>query len=242
VVYDRCRPAGFFRLVPPEQKILLANRGAADLFLTVQRCTDPAAEIVVRHHHGSDTGAAWAALTVAATQPLLAPGTSAVSEPSWAYLLRHTACPALQVNLPLPVTEAAEELANTPAWQEAQARAVALGIAALLGGEAQLTESLDLAAVIAKAGPRMLPLERVEWALLDGNLFWQPLHPVAGSASERRGTETSSNTVSSNKTPGLPAAGPRHTLEVHAGPSWQLWALVRNSDGTFSYRLLRENR
>jgi len=228
--------------VPPEQKILLANRRGADLFLTIQRSVDPTAPMVVRHHHGSDDGAAWAASTVAAMQPLLAPGTSAISEPSWAYLLRHTACPALQVNLPLPITESAEELANTPAWQEAQARAVVLGIAAQLEGGAQLTESVELAEVIATAGPDILPLERVEWAMLDGNLFWQPLRRTAGSAPDRNGTETVSDTVSYTKTPGLPAAGPRHTLEVHAGPNWQLWALGRNSDGTFSYRLLRENR
>jgi len=122
------------------------------------------------------------------------------------------------------------------------ARACVLAISALAEGPASIAHSVDLARVIADAGLRMLPPASVTWALLDGNLFWQPLRPATRTAVDGRSTGTELADVSYLETPGLPASGPRHLLEVHAGPQWQLWALTRDSDGSFSYQLLRENR
>ena len=227
--------------VPREQKILLANRagaeqGGADLFLTIQRSDNPAGRVVARHHAGSSRGSAWARLFARAVQPLLAVGDTALVEPSWAYLLRHTASPALQVSLPGPDDIATEEELNDPPRQQAIARALLLGIAALWVGEEVIDDSLDLVDLLQAAPPTMLPLDRLDWARLDGNFFWQPV------AAGRQGTAVAAPALSYLETPGLPALGPHHTVELHAGGSWQLWALSLRPDGASAYELLLENR
>lgn len=200
--------------VPDPVKVLRANDAGADLYVAIAR-GDTTGRVVVRHHPQSAVGARLAA-NVARVDGL----PPVQVEPGWDYVLRHTACPALVVALesladaPLAV----EDRLTSPAWQDAVARALLLAVAATWQGEATLAAAVDPVALLADlAGSRALPPGRVDWARWDGNFTWLP------------------DFVSS-----LPANGPRHTLELHAGPSWQLWALSR--PGGWQARLLLENR
>ncbi len=221
------------RWVPPEAKVELANDGDADLFLTIGRTRDPARPLVARYHHGSRTGRAWAELVVRMAAPLLAaPAESALVEPSYAYLLRQTACPALEVGLQLPATMATEERLGEPSYAQAQARALFLGTAALLAGEELLPQLVDPARLLATAAGRVPPPGRIDWVQWDGNLLWLP----------PRWSGTPGDSLSLSTGPGLPAVGREHTLEIHAGPNWQLWALRRTAEPGWEWKLLLENR
>ncbi len=123
------------------------------------------------------------------------------------YVLRHTACPALVVELPAVATD--EDALADPRVQDAQARALLLAVAAAWQGESVLAEAAALPAVMAA----FADARAVDWARWDGNLVW--LAPY-GSVSL------------ADDTP-LPARGDRHLLELHVGGSWQLWAVTRTT-------------
>ncbi len=124
---------------------------------------------------------------------------------------------------------AADELRlDRPAWQAAEARALLAGLAAAAADSALPTA--DPAAILPGLPGAPAPAA-VTWALWDGNLPWYPLPPADGAASP--------TSISSWNEPGLPAAGPVHTLEVHTAAAWQLWRLERGPDGTWTGALVR---
>ncbi len=211
--------------LPDPQKVRAADRFGADLYLALGRGTPS-----VLHHPGSRQGEPWARRTAAVLDRLLAGGAGEVAVvAAYDYVLRHTACPAILVALEPPVTAAVEERLATPAWQDAVARALLRGTVALLQPDA---EALDIAQMLAALGERAVGGPRLTYARLDGNLQW--LAPgAAGDASVTswRGAD-----------PGLVGRGGAHVLELHGGPHWQLWALVRQPEGNWHGQLLLENR
>ncbi|MFN2371464.1 MAG: N-acetylmuramoyl-L-alanine amidase, partial [Candidatus Krumholzibacteriia bacterium] len=202
-------------------KAALADAVGAHWFLTIGRATAGAASSV-GHHPASVAGQAWAGHAAAALGALL-PHLPTVAAPSWSYLLRHTACPALEIALPGPDDAAAERRLEQPAWQAAEARALLLGLAAAASGGA-----LPVAdpARILPALPGAPAVAEITWALWDGNLPWYPLPAPAGPPAAAP--------VSSGMEPGLPAPGSRHVLEVHTRDAWQLWRLERTGPDTWS--------
>ncbi len=206
----------------PVEKVRLASRVQADLFLTIGR-HQPTNRRVVRHHPGSTVGSRWAAAAVTASALLpTADGTAADTcgiEASTNYLLRHTAAPALEWLLDPPLTAAQEMRQVHPGWHRAEARAILLAIAAISGHPGVFQNLIQpaevLSAIEANGG---LPAATVDWVQIDGNLPWSPmpaLAPVADTALS----------VDSFRGPGLPALLPRIVFEIHAAEKWQVWLL-----------------
>ncbi|MFH1842706.1 MAG: N-acetylmuramoyl-L-alanine amidase, partial [bacterium] len=239
------------RWLPAEEKILRANDVDADLFLTIRRNHDPACLAKSGHYPNSRTGRAWAQLFARVAAPLYGATPEAVVAtfttdadaeetttgpiqigPSYAYLLRHTACPALEVGLELPTDFDAEDRLLHPSHQQAEARALFLSIASLLAGEQILTEVVHPGTLLTENARRFPPLDRIDWIKLDGNFLWLP----------PRWCPPATDTIYSSVSPGLPCRGVLHTLEIHAGANWQLWAMRRTTDGRFDFVSLLENR
>ena len=224
--------------LPAEEKIRLAGEVRADLFLTIGRSIQPDL-LSASHHPGSETGQRWAELFLLAAAGLVAPNDSLAMTPSYDYLLRHTACPALEVRLPGPQSPRQEMRQSQRGWQRVEARAVLLSIASLFEAETGLVPTLDMAAVIADL-VGSADLAEVDWAELDGNLAWSPvpaLEPTGGGAEFPSG---GAHSLDSPGDPGLPALLDRHTLEINAGDIRQLWLLERSGSG-FSARLMMNN-
>ena len=208
----------------PVEKVRLAGRVGADLFLTIGRRQNGELRSV-RHHPGSAVGSRWAQAAARACALLPAPDGSVAdscrSEESSAYLLRHTACPALEWRLDSPLTAAQELRQGQPGWQRAEARAILLATSAISGHPTVFDHVLNVADMLPEL-ERLdgLPAAQVDWVLLDGNLPWSPITPLnlAGSAA---------NVVVSDQGPGFPGLLPRHVLEIHAGRRWQVWLLTR---------------
>jgi len=159
--------------------------------------------------------------------------------PSYDYLLRHTACPALEVRLPGPISPRQEMRQSQRGWQRVEARSVLLSIASLFEAGTGLVPTLDMAAVIADL-VGSADLAEVDWAELDGNLVWSPvpsLEPTGGGAEF---PSDGAHSLDSPGDPGLPALLDRHTLEINAGGIRQLWLLERSGSG-FSARLMMNN-
>ena len=215
--------------LPAEEKVRLAGEVGADYFITIGR-SSLQETMTASHHPGSETGKRWAELFIQAAAGLAGSGDSLAVTPSYDYLLRHTACPALEIRLPGPGTSHQEMRLLDRGWQRAEARAVLLSIVSLFQQDGQLAPTLDVAAVIAGL-PGGIPLEEVDWAEIDGNLIWSPL---AGRQAHRDLSNSSTTAVYSldlKQGPGLPALGDRHTLEVHAGSKWELWLLEKSGSG-----------
>lgn len=199
-------------------KVRRATALGADLFLTISR-GEPGQALTIGHHHGSVTGSRWAGHQRTAAAALADTARRPRVEPSYAYLLRHTACPALDVALPGPDTAADEIRLADPAWQMAEARALLLAMAATWDTLDQPGPSVDPAALIARLPGAAAPTA-VDWARLDGNFDWMPPRPGQLAA----GTPGSDSLHSGYGTGWPFPAGP-HVLEIHTGASWQLWLL-----------------
>lgn len=212
--------------LPAEDKVRLAGATSADLFLTIGRSSQPGLW-TASHHPGSETGSKWAGLFQKSADGLTVQGDSMAVFTSYNYLLRHTACPALEVLLPGPATPRRELLLSDRGWHRAEARAILLSIVSLFGGYENLAPTLDVAAVIADL-PGAPDLEDVYWAELDGNLAWSPVPSMPTLAGLSSGIV---DTLSSFKDPGLPDLLDRHTLEFRAAREWQLWLLERSGTG-----------
>ncbi len=206
----------------PVEKVRLAGQLQADLFLTIGRRAAGESR-VVRHHPGSIVGQAWAEAALIASALLPAASGSApdtcARETASSYLLRHTACPALEWRLDLPQTAADELRQLQPGWHRAEARAVLLAITAISGHPGVFAHTLNVGEILAGLeNDGGLPAGAVDWVQVDGNLIWSPLPviaPVLGAPKS----------VGSSHGPGLPGLLPRHILEVHAGDRWQVWLL-----------------
>ncbi|MEN8007770.1 MAG: N-acetylmuramoyl-L-alanine amidase [Candidatus Krumholzibacteriota bacterium] len=218
-----------------EDKVRLAGEVGADLFITIGRSGRPDT-LTAGHHPGSETGTRWAEIFVQAASGL---ADSLAVTPSYDYLLRHTACPALAVRLPLPVTPRQEVRLMARGWQRAEARAVLLSVVSLFQPESRLAPTLDVAAVIAGLDGGIRP-DEVDWAELDGNLLWSPLPPRNEDQAHRPPSTVAEYSLDSRHGPGLPALGDRHTLEIRAGSKWELW-LLEKSDSGFTARPLMRN-
>ncbi len=200
--------------MPPEERVLLANRVAADLYLEIRRSTPDGPAVQLRHHHGSKGGSNWADLLAATMQASGRDSASVIIEPSWAYLLRHTACPALELSLPYPVDIAAEEMLTDPAAQQATARAIFAATVSQLAERSIPFDMVDLEALL-DAHPELAPADAaVDWVVWDGNLLWLPGEPM----------------------PGLPFSGPDHTVEISAAGEWRLSVIRFGPDGSVDIR------
>ncbi|MBU8870450.1 MAG: N-acetylmuramoyl-L-alanine amidase [Gemmatimonadales bacterium] len=224
--------------IPNPDKIRLAEREKADLFLTIGRASTPR-QVTAAHHPGSTAGEAWANYFLQAWGPLSTEGDSLLAHPSWAYLLRHTACPALELELPGPNNSDDEERLGKSGWQRAEARAVFLSVVAALGE----TRALDLTIQPLDIASRLntgFPPEAIDWMELDGNFIWAGHEEdIYGRDRKQSSSPDPGIPISSNMGPGLPAVTSRHTLEIHAGSSWQLWLLDRSKTGWNSRLLLQ---
>ncbi|HRX50075.1 MAG TPA: N-acetylmuramoyl-L-alanine amidase [Candidatus Krumholzibacteria bacterium] len=191
--------------VPDEEKVLLANRTGASLFLHLRRGEGPAP--VLEHHHGSGNGARWAELTAGALADagLAAPTVG----PSYAYLLRHTAPPALSCALPMPATEDAERAARTPSVQQAQAWALLRAVDAYFRG-GDLPAGWDLASFMAEHRANFPHPDDLDLIRVDGLGSWLP--PTADGPRAL-----------------LPPADAPRILEVRSGDRW--WLFEAAADG-----------
>ncbi|MFH1845638.1 MAG: N-acetylmuramoyl-L-alanine amidase, partial [bacterium] len=213
------------RWLPAEEKVLRTNDVDADLFLTIRRNHDPACLAKSGHYPNSRTGRTWAQLFARVAAPIYGTSTETVAAaiaaaaneegtttgpihigPSYAYLLRHTACPALEVGLELPTDFDSEDRLLDPSHQQAEARALFLSIASLLAGEEILTEVVHPGTLLTENTDRFPPLDRIDWIKLDGNFLWLP----------PRWCPPATDTIYSSVSPGLPCRGVLHTLEIHA--------------------------
>ena len=77
---------------------------------------------------------------------------SCSSAESSAYLLRHTACPALEWRLDRSRTAAEEIRQGHPGWQRAEARAILLAICAISGHPAVFEHALSVEKVLQGDG------------------------------------------------------------------------------------------
>lgn len=192
------------------RKVLMEKENAADLFLTIGR-TPPQEEAVVAHHPGSVRGEIGARALVQALGPL----DPTIRVESYAYLLRHTACPALEVRLPSPGNAREEILLGSAPRQMAQARALLLACAAVFAPDASLPASLPPEEVLA-ALPVAVAADDLDQALWDGNFPWLPRNAATPWQND-------SGYLMSWDDPGWPVQGDLHTLEIHRGGHWQLW-------------------
>jgi len=225
--------------LPPVEKVRLAGRLGADLFLTIGRHA-PGAPRVVRHHPGSATGSLWAAAAVRATSLLPAaeggPAGTCGTEESTAYLLRHTACPALEWRLDPPAGVAAEMRQVLPGWHRAEARAILLATAAISGQPAVFDHVLQPDVLLRQLESQGgLAAAKVDWVLVDGNLPWSPLPPGLT-------VTTRSHTLNPPSGPGLPGLLSRHLMEIHAANRWQLWLVTREQEQWHATLLLGDIR
>ncbi len=223
------------------EKVRLAGQIGADLFLTIGRRAEGESR-VVRHHPGSTVGQLWAEAALKASARLPAANGSAPDscrrETASSYLLRHTACPALEWRLDLPQTAQEELRQLKPGWHRAEARAILLAISAISGHPAVFDNTLDLWRIMKELeADGGLPVTEIDWVQVDGNFAWSPLPafaPVAGAPKS----------ISSNHGPGLPGLLFRHVLEIHAGDRWQVWLLdqarTRTGPGWQPHLLLGE--
>ncbi len=213
----------------PRSKVLLEKKHGADLFLTIGRA--PAGQpAVALHHPGSVLGEQGALAVTRALAPL----EPCNMESSYAYLLRHTSCPALEVNLPSPLDTAQEWILGSSARQMAQARALLLACAAVFTPRGELPPALTAASALAllPTRPRAADLDRALW---DGNFPWRPARQDTPIWQEEPEGLNSWQDI------GWPAQGETHTLELHWGGHWQLWRLENKQNG-WEAKLMMENR
>jgi hypothetical protein len=225
--------------VPPPAKVQLAGDVGADLFVTIGRSGAP--DLMTAHHHpGSAAGQRWAELFVQGAAGLVAPGDSVAVTGSWDYLLRHTACPALEVRLPSALTPQQEIRLTARGWLRAESRALLNAIAAVLTDGEDRFRTLDPATIMA-ALPAPPAWDQVAWARLDGNLAWSPFPPSAPGGRTEGLSSGESEPLFSYGDPGLPDLTERHTLEIQFIGSWQLWLLERSGQ-EWAGRLLMQSR
>jgi N-acetylmuramoyl-L-alanine amidase len=192
--------------VPPEAKVLQANEVDADLFITLRRAAPGVSgtpDWSVAHHYGSRGGAAWGRLLAQTLARFATPDTVPVTE-SYAYLLRHTACPAVEVSLPLPTDLDAEETSRSPAYQLAVASALMSATAAWFQGEDLLLSLTDPRTFIIEHAVAPTLLDGCDWIRVDGNWLWLPPRD-----------DTTLPAL-------LPLPGDDHTFEVRRGDRWEL--------------------
>jgi len=220
----------------PESKVKLANEAGADFFLTIARSPQDSLQIAIHHHPQSKRGIAWATSTGKYLSPMLDEDETLTVTRDWAYLLRHTACPAVTVNFPLPNTVAQENKQRTPGWAQTEARALYLALIEQVLPPEKPLKTFDPAVVISALPNPVFDLQDIQWALIDGNLPWYP-----ASASFFIGSLNPAESVTSWQGPGLPNMALSHTLELHTSEGWQLW-IWQTSTAPSAAKLLLEGK
>ena len=204
-------------------KVLQAREAHADLFLVIGRHSS-ADQPPIRHYPGSGHGNAWAGTTagmlaragVTVDQLIIGPGSD--------YLLRHTHCPALVVELPAPRLQTDEMRESSLANQRGEASALALGVMAYLAGDGSDYPAVTLEEML-EAVPGAPETGKITGALWDGNIV-----PVARrEATDPAGDRDTSSLISYRML--LPARGANHQLEIHTADSWRVWVLRHDSQG-----------
>lgn len=224
--------------IPPEAKVRLAGETEADYFLTIGRSPQPDL-LAAGHHPGSTTGQRWAELFLISTSGLATAQDSLAVRASYDYLLRHTACPALEVWFPAPQSPRQEMFLSSRGWQRAEARAVLLSLVSLFEPDGRLATTLDVPGIIADLPGGLDPMA-VTWAELDGNLIWSPVPPREEPVGAADLSPDAPLPLDSSRDPGLPDLLDRHTLEIRTRTHWQLWLLERSGSGQTA-RLLMHN-
>lgn len=209
---------------PEPARLARASAFDAEFYLTIDRGV-PA----IKHHPGSLAGRPWAQHLAHALDPLLADTVAVLADHD--HVLRHTACPAVVVVLEaLTGSRWVEDRVTDPAWQDAVARALFRGLVALTVPDASW---LTPTALLADLGPRAIAQHDLDHVRLDGNFTWL-------MAPGRRDGNSLASSYPGD--PGLPILGPHHVLELHHGPLWQVWTLVRQPTGNWHGQLFLENR
>ncbi len=201
-----------------QDKVLLAKNANADLFLVIGRHNNPK-EPRLRHYPGSSGGTLWAQTTATFWAQLDSTATPISIGPGADYLLRHTHCPALVMELPSLNSAAQEFLLNNPGHLRSEASAIAMGIMGQLAGQGAQFPVTTLQEVLASV-PGTPPLAQVSSAIWDGNFV------ISGTdmAGNNTGTNDGDSVVSWQAL--WPAKGPWHQLEIHLGNTWQVWHLA----------------
>ncbi len=207
-----------------QAKVLLAQREKADLFLTISQAL-PGKGSSVRHHPGSRVGIRWAQSLAEA----LAPMDSVTIGQSYAYLLRHTACPALELSLKTPTDPESEIVFTSQPHSMAVARGLFLACTAVFSPDNLIPPTKDPVSLLRQL-PHGLPIETVEWACWDGNYFFMvtPSRKI-------------NDVLFSSNTPGWPAPPGMHTLAIHSATHWQLWLVELTHQGA-TLNLMMGNR
>ncbi len=209
----------------PEDKVKLANDVGAELYLTIARNLKDLDSISVQHHPQSRMGKSWAE-SIAKNLTLMLDTSGSLSvEQDWAYLLRHTACPAVTVNLPMPKTIDQENKYRTPAWTQAMARGLFLALVEQVESSTRKPASFDPGWVVKNLPETAIELADIGRILVDGNFPW---FPMPGS-------------IDSFISPGLPDITSCHTLELQSSDSWQVW-LWESGTSPSSATLLLEGK
>jgi len=208
---------------PDPERVRRADQFGADLYLAIGRGAPE-----VRHHHGSTFGTPWAASCAGAIAPLVAD--TMMAAPTYDYVLRHTACPAILIQLETPTTATIENRLTDAAWQDVMARALFRGTVTLLEPAVEFALIPD---ILRSLGNRALPADRLDLVRLDGNFVWVP--PSGQSVAPAVPSLGAGD-------PGLPMRRGHHVLELRAGAHWQLWTVSRRPGGDWDGRILLENR
>lgn len=186
------------RYVPAEEKVLMANRRAADLFLTIGR-NGTGTNWQLLHHYNSGGGTRWAQTLREASAHLAAPDSAVVAE-SYAYLLRHTPCVALSCLMPGPLSVAREERLASPTHQQAVALVLLRSIRDYFAESSLALAVLDIDGLLQTHRAHFPAPADLDLIIVDGHLMWLP-GPSA---------------------PVVPITGPEHILEIRAGDRWWL--------------------
>lgn len=201
-----------------ENKVKLANDAGAGFFLTISRSAGSTPGITIHHHPQSKVGKAWATSIGKFMGPMLDKKETLTVTQDWAYLLRHTACPAVSVNLPIPQTIPQETRLRSSNWAQTEARALFLALVQQVAPDAGPMNKFSPETIIQSLPEHAFALEDIRWVLVDGNFPWYPPLPSFFSNSQKP-----AQSLDLWVTPGLPNLIPIHTLELHTPDGWQLW-------------------
>ena len=240
-------------LADPE-KVQLAQSVNADLFLTISRSQNWR-DLQTWHYPGSRIGSELAENLAREAAGLALSSHPPLVQEGYQYLLRHTACPAVWLSLPGPTDAADESLAASPAYLQAEGRAILLAVAATFAGQPDSFQTIQLDEVLADLPPQAIAPPERDLVIWDGNWPWLPwpgnldsgaeaireISPASAYPDRESDCSKPPTSLSSSRGPGLPARGVSHTLELHAGSQWQLWLLEFSGPGIFQAEMLMSN-
>ena len=159
------------------------------------------------HYPGSRIGNELAENLVQAAPDLALASHPPRVQEGYQYLLRHTACPAVWLAWPGPTDPAAESLAGSPAYLQAEGRAILLAVAATFAAPTDSLPTVNIEEVLAKLPPEAITHLRVRPGHLGRQLA---LAALAGQSGDRPGVVVGNSS-------GLDRIRPRRCLVQPAG-------------------------